>query len=127
MVLLVIGAVMGGYAVIVNYAVTGLRIRMDRQHQTVEGFGASSAWTYQYLGLIEDEEVKEEAIEKLYGESGLALNTFRYNIGAGSSEVSDFIDPMRATESYFVAEKFDGDYTAFPTLPTTTSTREIKA
>ncbi len=113
MVLLVIGAVMGGYAVIVNYAVTGLRIRMDRQHQTVEGFGASSAWTYQYLGLIEDEEVKEEAIEKLYGESGLALNTFRYNIGAGSSEVSDFIDPMRATESYFVAEKFDGDYTAF--------------
>ena len=42
----------------------------DKTYQTMEGFGASSAWTYQALGTIEDEEVKEQAMEMLYGDSG---------------------------------------------------------
>ena len=35
----------------------------DKTYQTMEGFGASSAWTYQALGAIEDEEIKEQAME----------------------------------------------------------------
>lgn len=111
--MLVIGTVFGGYAIGVNYTVVGLQVRTDTPYQSLEGFGASSAWTYQALGLIEDEQVKEDAIERLYGKSGLALNTFRYNIGAGSKEVSNFLDPLRSTESFFIAENFHGDYAAF--------------
>ena len=51
----------------------------DKTYQTMEGFGASSAWTYQALGAIEDEEIKEQAMEMLYGDSGLKLDTFRYS------------------------------------------------
>ncbi|MDE7337310.1 MAG: hypothetical protein K2N32_04265 [Clostridia bacterium] len=108
-VMLVIGTTLGGYALAVNYGVTGMKIRSDMTYQTVEGFGASSAWTYQALGLIENEEVKEEAIEKLYGDSGLALNIFRYNIGGGGSELNVYSDPLRGAESFFDADKFKGD------------------
>ena len=85
----------------------------DKTYQTMEGFGASSAWTYQALGAIEDEEVKEQAMEMLYGDSGLKLDTFRYNIGGGGTEVSGYPDPLRGAESYFVAENFTGDYSVF--------------
>ena len=112
-VMLIIGATLGGYALSVNYGLTGLKIRADLEYQTVEGFGASSAWTYQALGLIEDEEIKEEAIEKLYGDSGLALNIFRYNIGGGGKELNVYSDPQRGAESFFNADKFRGDYSVF--------------
>ena len=112
-VMLIIGATLGGYALSVHYGLTGLKIRFDSTYQTVEGFGASSAWTYQSLGLIEDEAVKEEAIEKLYGDSGLALNIFRYNIGGGGKELNVYSDPQRGAESFFNADRFRGDYSVF--------------
>ena len=112
-VMLVIGTTLGGYALSVHFGVTGMKIRSDMKYQTVEGFGASSAWTYQALGLIENEEIKDEAIEKLYGDSGLALNIFRYNIGGGGAELSVYSDPLRGAESFFDADKFKGDYSVF--------------
>ena len=76
---IILGITFGGYLLSVHFGLTGLKIRTDMTYQTFEGFGASSAWTFQNLGLVENEEVKEDAIEKLYGDSGLALNIFRYN------------------------------------------------
>ena len=110
---LIVGVTMGGYLLSVHFGLTGLKIRYDMTYQTVEGFGASSAWTYQSLGLIEDEDVKEEAIEKLYGDSGLALNIFRYNIGGGGKELGIYTDPQRGAESFFNADKFTGNYSVF--------------
>ena len=112
-VMLIIGTTLGGYALSVHYGMTGLKVRPDWTYQRVEGFGASSAWTYQSLGLIEDEEVKEDAIERLYGDSGLALNIFRYNIGGGGKELNVYSDPQRGTESFFNANRFTGDYSVF--------------
>ena len=124
--MLVIGTTLGGYALSVYFGVTGMKIRADMKYQTVEGFGASSAWTYQALGLIENEEIKEEAIEKLYGDSGLALNIFRYNIGGGGAELNVYSDPLRGAESFFDADKFKGDYSVFANKDNY-DLREIKA
>ena len=98
---MVIGTTLGGYALSVYFGVTGMKIRADMKYQTVEGFGASSAWTYQALGLIENEEIKEEAIEKLYGDSGLALNIFRYNIGGGGAELNVLFRSFERSGKFF--------------------------
>lgn len=110
---LLTGITFGGYLLSVHFGLTGLKIRTDMTYQTVEGFGASSAWTYQNLGLIEDEDVKEDAIERLYGDKGLALNIFRYNIGGGGKELDVYKDKQRGAESFFVKDNFKGDYSVF--------------
>ena len=112
-VVLVVGAALGIYSLAVIYGTTTITLDESKTYQTMEGFGASSAWTYQALGAIEDEEVKEQAMEMLYGDSGLKLDTFRYNIGGGGTEVSGYPDPLRGAQSYFVAENFTGDYSVF--------------
>ena len=54
--------------------------------QTMKGFGASSAWWSQIVGQGAN---KEEVAELLYGNSGMALNIYRYNIGGGSLDIVD--------------------------------------
>ncbi len=110
---LIIGASLGIYALAVIYGTTTITLDTQKTYQTMEGFGASSAWVYQSFGAIEDNELKEQAMEMLYGDSGLALNTFRYNIGGGGSEVFEYPDPLRGSKSFFVAENFKGDYSVF--------------
>ena len=110
---LIIGASLGIYALAVIYGTTTITLDTQKTYQTMEGFGASSAWVYQSFGAIEDDELKEQAMEMLYGDSGLALNTFRYNIGGGGSEVFEYPDPLRGSKSFFVAENFKGDYSVF--------------
>ena len=81
----------------------------------LNGFGASSAWIYQDLGKAEHEEQADKALEMLYGDSGLELSIFRYNIGGGSADASlddvwpynnPGFDMLRRAESFFVAEKY---------------------
>lgn len=98
-------------------AYANLRISVDpgSEMQTVQGFGASMAWTFQRLGLEGTDEVKEQSIAMLYGDDGLRLNIARFNIGGGSADEnlddvfpynkSDF-DPDRRAESFFMAENF---------------------
>lgn len=90
-----------------------IRLNESKKYQTFQGFGASSAWTYQLFGVSENGQLKDDTMEALYGESGLGLNTFRYNVGAGGSEVYNYNDRERGAESFFVAENFNGDYSVF--------------
>lgn len=107
-----VGAWFGIYALAVNFGTTTITLNASKTYQTMNGFGASSAWIYQDMGTLEDGEFKDRAMEMLYGDSGLGLNTFRYNVGAGGAEV-DTAFAERGAESFFVAEKFNGDYSAF--------------
>ena len=68
---------------------------------------------YQALGIYDNEDLKDETIEMLYGNSGLRLNTFRYNIGAGGAELDLYEDKLRGAESFFIADRFNGDYSVF--------------
>lgn len=104
------------YGVAYNADVT-LTLDLTSKQQTIEGFGASSAWTYQSLGK-EDEATITQAMEMLYGDTGLELNTFRYNVGGGSREEkfdtvipysNEGFDIDRRAESFFIAEKYVND------------------
>ena len=108
-----VGLVFGIYALAVTFSTTTVTLDTSKRYQTMQGFGASSAWIYQDLGAREDNNLKNSAMEMLYGESGLALNTFRYNVGAGGVESDSYEDPLRGAESFFVAENFNGDYGVF--------------
>ena len=104
--------VLGIFAVSALLGKTTLRIDTNEKLQTMQGFGASSAWVYQDLGL-EDLATKNTAIQMLYGNDGLQLNTFRYNVGAGGVESDNYKDPLRGAQSFFIAERFTGDYSVF--------------
>lgn len=98
------------------YAPLRANIDLQAEEQTLGGFGASSAWIYQELGLPQYEEQANRAIDMLYGDDGLELNIFRYNIGGGSADAaldsvwpynSGAIDSARRAESFFIAENYD--------------------
>ena len=101
---------------IAAYAPLRANIDLDAERQTMGGFGASSAWIYQELGVPELEETADRAIKMLYGDSGLQLDIFRYNIGGGSADeaLDDTwpynnagFDQGRRAESFFIAENYD--------------------
>ena len=119
-----IAGIFGVYALSVNFGETTITLDTSKKYQTINGFGASSAWIYQDLGKLEDSEFKDSAMEMLYGESGLCLNTFRYNVGAGGVESDSYSDSLRGEESYFVSENFNGDYSAFSDLANYDFTRD---
>ena len=108
-----LGAFFGIYSAAVIYGTTTVTLDESKTYQTMEGFGASSAWIYQDFGKLNNPQIKEQAMEMLYGDSGLKLNTFRYNIGGGGIEVASYGDELRGAESFFVAENFKGDYSIF--------------
>ncbi|MBQ9276934.1 MAG: hypothetical protein IJ226_05020, partial [Clostridia bacterium] len=126
------------------YAICGLAggvrfvVDFDTTYQSIEGFGASSAWYSQFIGSYEGEnadEFRQRAVDLLYGDNGLRLEIYRYNIGAGSKElydkgVGDYrtydkntnYSPYTATlgrrrdaltESFFDSSVFSGDYSVF--------------
>lgn len=86
----------------------------DNVRQTVKGYGASACWWSQN---VSDEKTREEISRLLYGKSGLGLNIYRYNIGAGWDENNCRVtNPWRRCESFYVLndneneEDFDGEY-----------------
>lgn len=80
------------------------------EHQTFESFGTSSAWWSQ---TIDSEETAKEIARLLYDdETGLGLDVYRYNIGAGEKDNPDsrIGDPNRRTESFYVFNEETGEY-----------------
>lgn len=115
LVLVIVTSVCLGIYSVSAYANLRITVDLNDERQTVQGFGASMAWTFQRLGLEGTDEVKEQSIEMLYGDSGLRLNIARFNIGGGSLDSNlddvvpycyDWFDPDRRAESFFVAENY---------------------
>lgn len=78
--------------------------------QEIKGWGTSSCWWSQYCA---DEKVAEEIAELLYGDNGLRLNIYRYNLGGGTDYDNYRVkNPWRVTESFykFDREKEEGYY-----------------
>ena len=115
LVLVIVTSVCLGIYSVSAYSNLRITVDLNDEGQTVQGFGASMAWTFQRLGLEGTDEVKEKSIEMLYGDSGLRLNIARFNIGGGSLDSNlddvvpycyDWFDPDRRAESFFVAENY---------------------
>ena len=90
--------------------------------QKIRHFGASDAWSIQFVGRWRIE--KREAIADLLFETGLdenndprgiALSTWRFNIGAGSSRQSNIGPDIWRRADTFYNEDFSGyDWTRLP-------------
>lgn len=79
-----------------------LNLKNAKEMQTLKGWGTSSCWWSQYC---QDEKTAKEIAELLYGDSGLKLNIYRYNVGGGYDRDNCRVDnPWRITESLY---KFD--------------------
>ncbi len=81
-----------------------MKITLDttKKLQTLKGWGTSACWWSQYCA---DEKTAEEIAELLYGDSGLKMNIYRYNLGGGTDYENYRVqNPWRVTESFY---KFD--------------------
>jgi O-glycosyl hydrolase len=96
-----------------------VKIQIDPavQFQTIEGFGASDAWSCQFAGLW-PEEKRNKMADLLFSKQttktgqpmGIGLNTWRVSIGAGSAaqeKASDIGDEWRRQSSFLQS---DGSY-----------------
>ncbi len=93
-----------------------LKIFPEKEYQTFKSMGASGAWWAQIVGgwshidEASGKAVRDRIAELLYNkETGIGLNVYRYNIGAGSkhSGKGEYSQPARATECFETAK---GEY-----------------
>lgn len=74
-----------------------LSIDLSKTYQTMEGFGASDAWTAEYVGTKFETQSQENAVKWLFGRgfnsignpTGIGLSIWRVNVGAGSASQGD--------------------------------------
>ena len=87
-----------------------LQINAHETYQTNEGFGTSAAWWAQN---VTDAAQAEQIAEWLYNkETGLGLDIFRFNVGAGEKEnpASIVAIESRKTESFYVKNEETGAF-----------------
>jgi len=85
-----------------------ITIDQSRELQKVYGWGSSSCWWSQN---VSDEADREKIAKLLYSKEGLALNIYRYNIGAGYDEANNRVgNPWRVTESFLVKNEETGEW-----------------
>lgn len=82
-------------------------IHLNDRKQTIRSFGASDAWTCQFIGLWPDAK-RNQVADWLFsiGEdsngkpNGIGLSLWRFNIGAGSAAQNNITDEWRRTEGF---------------------------
>lgn len=83
-----------------------VNLKEAKELQTLKGFGTSACWWSQYCS---DEKTAQEIAELLYGDSGLKLNIYRYNVGAGFDRENCRVEnPWRRSESFYKFDKETG-------------------
>lgn len=93
-------------------------IDASREFQTVHNFGASDAWSIQFVGKNWPEASKEQIADWLFSmesdaqgnPKGIGLTAWRFNIGAGSTEQGDasgIHDEWRRAECFLSETGYD--------------------
>ncbi len=93
------------------------KIEVGQPRQHIQHFGASDAWSMQFIGLWNDEAEQEKIADWLFSldndaqgkPKGIGLSVWRFNLGAGSAEQGDDsqIKPGTRTECFLTK---DGTY-----------------
>ncbi len=106
-IVLLSGAVFGISYGYLNRSTIRLDYNPDEEYQTFYGFGTSSAWNTRIIGRDYSDEIKQSVTSYLYGDDGLKLSIYRYNLGAGSTELENLSYPeSNKTESFFIAQNY---------------------
>ena len=80
-----------------------INLKNAKQLQQFKGWGTSACWWSQYCA---GEKTQNEIAELLYGNSGLKLNIYRYNVGGGTDPDNFRVkDPWRRTESFMLFDR----------------------
>ena len=89
-------------------------IEVDQPRQTIRHFGASDAWSMQFIGLWQDETEQQKIADWLFSTAtdaqgkplGIGLSVWRFNLGAGSEEQQhdSQIQPGTRTECFLTKE-----------------------
>ncbi|MDJ1472338.1 glycoside hydrolase [Cytophagaceae bacterium DM2B3-1] len=86
-------------------------IHLDQRQQYIRNFGASDAWTCQFIGNWPQAK-KEQVADWLFSmendangkPKGIGLSCWRFNIGAGSATQNNISDEWRQTEGFLKAD-----------------------
>jgi O-glycosyl hydrolase len=79
-----------------------LNLTNAKEIKKLKGFGVSSAW---WSPQVADDKTADEISELLYGDSGLKLNIYRYNVGGGYDESNLRVNnPWRNVESFMESD-----------------------
>ena len=78
------------------------RIDLDQEHQVIENFGASDAWSMQELGTWSVENRNTVADLLFSQKDGIGLSCWRFNIGAGINP--QITNPWRTAETFEPSE-----------------------
>lgn len=92
------------------------KLNPEEEYQTVHGFGASDAWSCQFVGANWPDEKKNQIADWLFSNEvdekgnpkGIGLSVWRFNIGGGSAEQgtqSDIQDAWRRAECFLGSDK----------------------
>lgn len=82
-----------------------INIANAKKIKTLKGFGGSACW---WSPQIKNKKTADDVAELLYGNSGLKMNIYRYNIGGGYDKNNLRIEnPWRYVDSFM---KSDGTY-----------------
>ena len=104
-----------------NTSAINLVVYPNDEKQTIRNFGASDGWNGQTVGLYFSETQKEEIAELLFSKEldsdgnpkGIGLSSWRFNIGAGTSEqgaASRISDETRRTECFLNSDMTTYDW-----------------
>lgn len=95
-----------------------IKVIPTASYQRIDGFGASDAWSTQFVGKNWPLDKRNEIADLLFSTQfktdgspkGIGLNSWRFNIGAGSSSQgapSGIDDEWRRAESFMTANGYD--------------------
>lgn len=80
-----------------------LNLNQAKKMQTIKGWGTSACWWSQYC---KDEKTARQICNLLYGDDGLKLNIYRYNVGGGTDSDNCRVEnPWRRTDSFLIFDK----------------------
>lgn len=89
--------------------------------QTIHNFGASDAWSIQFVGqwpLAKREAIAdllfEQGLDANHDPIGIALSAWRFNIGAGSDRQNNIRDVWRRSDTFYNEDFSDYDWTRLP-------------
>ena len=96
----------------------GIKLKKEIHYQTITSFGASDAWSCQFVGeswpLVKKDQIADLLFSKDFGQDGspmgIGLTSWRFNVGAGSADQgseSGIGDVWRRAEGFM---KPDGTY-----------------
>ncbi len=96
-----------GASFLMNQSIT-IEIDEETEYNSFNGFGASACWWAQNCG---GSEYADEVARRLYSKEGLALNIYRYNVGAGEADnPNGRVTGSRASESFYYYNEENGRY-----------------